>query len=85
MLASEFPLLMNSRSSLPRLVTLCDQTPSTPFDVVHKARLKLSKTDVAVKVQHPGAEHLMMVDIRNRQAMALFCKISKQLFYIISC
>jgi predicted unusual protein kinase regulating ubiquinone biosynthesis (AarF/ABC1/UbiB family) len=34
MLASEFPLLLNNRSSLPRLVTLCDQTPSTPFDVV---------------------------------------------------
>jgi aarF domain-containing kinase len=34
MLASESPLLLNSRSSLPRLVTLCDQTPSTPFDVV---------------------------------------------------
>ncbi|KAL5673054.1 hypothetical protein ACJX0J_017360, partial [Zea mays] len=39
---------------------------------VHRARLKLSNTDVAVKVQHPGAEHLMMVDIRNMQAMALF-------------
>lgn len=65
---------------------------------MHRARLKLSKTDVAVKVsnafmfsvsnhlksqfvhnelgidqvQHPGAEHLMMVDIRNMQAMALF-------------
>jgi aarF domain-containing kinase len=24
------------------------------------------------QVQHPGAEHLMMVDIRNMQAMALF-------------
>ncbi|AQL02123.1 Inosine triphosphate pyrophosphatase [Zea mays] len=34
MLASEFPLLLNNRSSLPRLVTLCDQTPSMPFDVV---------------------------------------------------
>uniref|UniRef100_A0A0D3EXJ2 Protein kinase domain-containing protein n=1 Tax=Oryza barthii TaxID=65489 RepID=A0A0D3EXJ2_9ORYZ len=39
---------------------------------VHRARLKLSKTDVAVKVQHPGAEKLMMVDIRNMQAFALF-------------
>ncbi|OEL25363.1 hypothetical protein BAE44_0013619 [Dichanthelium oligosanthes] len=87
-----------------RLVTLCDNAPATPFDVVrdvvekqfgknfddifeffdvepvgsasiaqvHRARLKLSKTDVAVKVQHPGAEHLMMVDIQNMQAMALF-------------
>uniref|UniRef100_A0A804MPH5 Uncharacterized protein n=1 Tax=Zea mays TaxID=4577 RepID=A0A804MPH5_MAIZE len=85
MLASEFPLLLNNRSSLPRLVTLCDQTPSTPFDVVrnvvekqlgknfddmfeffdvepvgsasiaqvHRARLKLSKTDVVVKVNGP--------------------------------
>jgi aarF domain-containing kinase len=24
------------------------------------------------QVQHPGAEHLMMVDIRNMQAFALF-------------
>lgn len=24
------------------------------------------------QVQHPGAEHLMKVDIRNMQAMALF-------------
>ncbi|KAL6613986.1 hypothetical protein ACP70R_036256 [Stipagrostis hirtigluma subsp. patula] len=39
---------------------------------VHRARLKSSKTDVAVKVQHPGAERLMMVDIRNMQAFALF-------------
>lgn len=70
---------------------------------MHRARLKLSKTDVAVKVrisiscfiilsccllcfmwpiclwqsgtlqvQHPGAEKLMMVDIRNMQAFALF-------------
>ncbi|VAH82585.1 unnamed protein product [Triticum turgidum subsp. durum] len=39
---------------------------------VHRARLKSSKTDVAVKVQHPGAEQLMMVDIRNMQAFALF-------------
>ncbi|BAB90550.1 ABC transporter-like protein [Oryza sativa Japonica Group] len=87
-----------------RLVTLCDNAPATPIDVVrdvvekqfgksfddifecfdvepvgsasiaqvHRARLKLSKTDVAVKVQHPGAEKLMMVDIRNMQAFALF-------------
>ncbi|KAK3166258.1 hypothetical protein QOZ80_1AG0043440 [Eleusine coracana subsp. coracana] len=39
---------------------------------VHRARLKLSRTDVAVKVQHPGAEQLMMVDIRNMQAFAQF-------------
>uniref|UniRef100_A0ACD5XER5 Uncharacterized protein n=1 Tax=Avena sativa TaxID=4498 RepID=A0ACD5XER5_AVESA len=39
---------------------------------VHRARLKSSMTDVAVKVQHPGAERLMMVDIRNMQAFALF-------------
>ncbi|KAL5223340.1 hypothetical protein ABZP36_028053 [Zizania latifolia] len=39
---------------------------------VHRARLKFSKTDVAVKVQHPGAERLMMVDIQNMQAFALF-------------
>ncbi|RHN63406.1 putative cadmium-transporting ATPase [Medicago truncatula] len=32
---------------------------------VHKARLKGDKSDVVVKVQHPGVQDLMMTDIRN--------------------
>ncbi|KAK9090214.1 hypothetical protein Sjap_023391 [Stephania japonica] len=39
---------------------------------VHRARLKGSKEDVAVKVQHPGIEDLMMTDIHNLQAFALY-------------
>ncbi|ONM35464.1 Protein kinase superfamily protein [Zea mays] len=54
-----------------KMYSLCSELGGL-FLKVHRARLKLSNTDVAVKVQHPGAEHLMMVDIRNMQAMALF-------------
>ncbi|KAG1358899.1 putative aarF domain-containing protein kinase 1-like [Cocos nucifera] len=39
---------------------------------VHRARLRREKTDVAVKVQHPGVQQLMMIDIRNVQAFVLF-------------
>uniref|UniRef100_A0A7C8Z649 ABC1 atypical kinase-like domain-containing protein n=2 Tax=Opuntia streptacantha TaxID=393608 RepID=A0A7C8Z649_OPUST len=87
-----------------RLVTLCDQAPPTPYEVVrhvvekelggnisemfdtfeeiplgsasiaqvHRARLKGSKGDVVVKVQHPGVLELMMTDIRNMQAFAFY-------------
>ncbi|KAJ0713137.1 putative ABC-type Cd(2+) transporter [Helianthus annuus] len=87
-----------------RLVTLCDQAPGTPSDVVrlilenelgktvddvferfdwdpigsasiaqvHRARLKGDKKDVVVKVQHPGVQDLMMTDLRNLQAFALY-------------
>ncbi|PIA25184.1 hypothetical protein AQUCO_12300018v1 [Aquilegia coerulea] len=39
---------------------------------VHRARLKGAKGDVAVKVQHPGVQDLMMVDIHNLQAFASY-------------
>ncbi|KAJ4974635.1 hypothetical protein NE237_007809 [Protea cynaroides] len=39
---------------------------------VHRARLRGTKRDVAVKVQHPGVQDLMMTDIRNLQAFALY-------------
>ncbi|KMS97169.1 hypothetical protein BVRB_7g178320 [Beta vulgaris subsp. vulgaris] len=87
-----------------RLVTLCDQAPPTPYEVVrivvekelgesiselfdqfdanplgsasiaqvHRARLKGNINDVVVKVQHPGVQELMMTDIRNLQAFALY-------------
>lgn len=87
-----------------RLVTLCDQAPATPYNViravlekeldqnldelfesfdvdplgsasiaqVHRARLKGDKKDVVVKVQHPGVQELMMTDIHNLQAFALY-------------
>ncbi|XP_054807134.1 uncharacterized protein LOC129309548 isoform X2 [Prosopis cineraria] len=39
---------------------------------VHKAKLKGDKNDVVVKVQHPGVQDLMMTDIHNLQAFALY-------------
>ncbi|CAI9757363.1 unnamed protein product [Fraxinus pennsylvanica] len=39
---------------------------------VHRARFKGYKNDVVVKVQHPGVQALMMTDIRNLQAFALY-------------
>ncbi|XP_057744105.1 protein ACTIVITY OF BC1 COMPLEX KINASE 8, chloroplastic isoform X3 [Arachis stenosperma] len=39
---------------------------------VHKARLRGDKSDVVVKVQHPGVQDLMMTDLRNLQAFALY-------------
>ncbi|XP_060172223.1 uncharacterized protein LOC132603261 isoform X2 [Lycium barbarum] len=87
-----------------RLVTLCDQAPATPYNVikavlekelsrnvdelferfdvdplgsasiaqVHRAKLKGDKKDIVVKVQHPGVQELMMTDIHNLQAFALY-------------
>lgn len=87
-----------------RLVTLCDQAPSTPHHVlrqvlekelgqsveelfetfephplgsasiaqVHRAKLRGFASDVAVKVQHPGVQDLMMTDIRNLQIFASY-------------
>ncbi|XP_010536650.1 PREDICTED: uncharacterized protein LOC104811604 [Tarenaya hassleriana] len=50
-----------------------DENPigSASIAQVHRARLKGDKSDVAVKVQHPGVEKLMMTDIRNLQVFAL--------------
>ncbi|KAL6174997.1 hypothetical protein ACLB2K_051640 [Fragaria x ananassa] len=39
---------------------------------VHRARLRGDKSDIVVKVQHPGVQDLMMTDIRNLQAFALY-------------
>lgn len=49
-----------------------DPVGSASIAQVHRARLRYAKTDVAVKVQHPGVEQLMMIDIRNLQAFVLF-------------
>ncbi|XP_073004097.1 uncharacterized protein [Typha latifolia] len=49
-----------------------DPVGSASIAQVHRARLKCTKTDVAVKVQHPGVHHLMMIDIQNVQAFVLF-------------
>ncbi|KAI4343655.1 hypothetical protein L6164_010977 [Bauhinia variegata] len=45
---------------------------SASIGQVHKARLRGDKNDVVVKVQHPGVQDLMMTDIHNLQAFALY-------------
>lgn len=49
-----------------------DPLGSASIAQVHLARLKGDKSDVVVKVQHPGVQELMMTDIRNLQAFALY-------------
>ncbi|KAF9609339.1 hypothetical protein IFM89_015594 [Coptis chinensis] len=51
---------------------------------VHRARLKGAKGDVAVKVQHPGGQDLMMTDIHNLQAFALYLQKSDIKFDLFS-
>ncbi|KAI6675457.1 hypothetical protein NL676_003363 [Syzygium grande] len=48
-----------------------DPLGSASIAQVHRARLKGDKSDIVVKVQHPGVQELMMTDIRNLQAFAL--------------
>ncbi|XP_023635247.1 uncharacterized aarF domain-containing protein kinase 1 isoform X1 [Capsella rubella] len=51
---------------------------------VHRARVKCDKRDVVVKVQHPGVEKLMMIDIRNLQLFALFMQKTDLKFDLFS-
>ncbi|PON85296.1 UbiB domain containing protein [Trema orientale] len=70
-----------------RLVTLCDQAPATPFGIVqhvHRARLKGDKNEIIVKVQHPGIQDLMMTDIHNLQAFALYVQKTDIMFDLYS-
>ncbi|KAJ7956094.1 Protein kinase superfamily protein [Quillaja saponaria] len=49
-----------------------DPLGSASIAQVHRARLRGDKSDIVVKVQHPGVQDLMMTDIRNLQAFALY-------------
>ncbi|KAK1363238.1 AarF domain-containing kinase [Heracleum sosnowskyi] len=49
-----------------------DALGSASIAQVHRARLRGDKIDVAVKVQHPGVQDLMMTDLRNLKAFALY-------------
>ncbi|KAH7528274.1 hypothetical protein FEM48_Zijuj05G0055100 [Ziziphus jujuba var. spinosa] len=49
-----------------------DPLGSASIAQVHRARLKGDKSDIVVKVQHPGVQELMMTDIHNLQAFALY-------------
>ncbi|CAM6128703.1 unnamed protein product [Calypogeia fissa] len=51
---------------------------------VHKARLKGGTSDVAVKVQHPGAHELMMTDIRNQKLFARVLQKTDLKFDLVS-
>ncbi|KAG7019721.1 putative aarF domain-containing protein kinase 1 [Cucurbita argyrosperma subsp. argyrosperma] len=61
-------------TSLGEVFETFDPEPlgSASIAQVHRARLRGDKNDVVVKVQHPGTEDLMMTDIRNLQAFALY-------------
>ncbi|KAL2243002.1 uncharacterized protein LOC105158019 [Sesamum indicum] len=60
--------------SVDELFDRFDTNPlgSASIAQVHRARLKGDKIDVVVKIQHPGVQDLMMTDIRNLQAFALY-------------
>ncbi|XP_073048487.1 uncharacterized protein [Primulina eburnea] len=60
--------------SMDELFERFDVNPlgSASIAQVHRARLKGEKSDIVVKVQHPGVHSLMMTDIRNMQAFALY-------------
>ncbi|KAI3773565.1 hypothetical protein L1987_48095 [Smallanthus sonchifolius] len=51
-----------------------DPIDSASIAQVHRARLKGDKNDFVVKVQHPSVQDLMMTDLRNLKAFALFIK-----------
>ncbi|XP_075505096.1 uncharacterized protein LOC142542375 isoform X3 [Primulina tabacum] len=60
--------------SMDELFERFDVNPlgSASIAQVHRARLKGEKSDIVVKVQHPGVHSLMMTDIHNMQAFALY-------------
>ncbi|MQL83234.1 hypothetical protein Taro_015720 [Colocasia esculenta] len=58
--------------------------PSLWKATVHRARVRGAKSDVAVKVQHPGVYRLMMTDIRNLQSFALFLQKTEIKFDLFS-
>ncbi|XP_051115905.1 uncharacterized protein LOC127241058 [Andrographis paniculata] len=60
--------------SVDKLFERFDTNPlgSASIAQVHRARLRGDKHDVVVKIQHPGVQDLMMTDIHNLQAFALY-------------
>ncbi|XP_047316864.1 aarF domain-containing protein kinase 1 [Impatiens glandulifera] len=60
--------------SVDELFERFDDIPlgSASIAQVHRARLRGDKQDIVVKVQHPGIQDIMMTDIRNLQAFALY-------------
>uniref|UniRef100_A0A1D1Y177 Putative aarF domain-containing protein kinase 1 n=1 Tax=Anthurium amnicola TaxID=1678845 RepID=A0A1D1Y177_9ARAE len=61
-----------------------DPVGSASIAQVHRARVRGVKSDVAVKVQHPGVHRLMMTDIHNLQSFALFLQKTEIKFDLFS-
>ncbi|KAG9446405.1 hypothetical protein H6P81_012533 [Aristolochia fimbriata] len=61
-----------------------DPVGSASIAQVHRARIRGGGRDVAVKVQHPGIQELMMTDIHNLQAFALFLQKTDIKFDLLS-
>ncbi|CAN6449240.1 unnamed protein product [Victoria cruziana] len=74
------------RGNFDELFERFDQAPigSASIAQVHRARMRGGKSDVAVKVQHPGVQELMMTDIRNLRAFATFLQNTDVKFDLIS-
>lgn len=51
---------------------------------VHRGRLRADCREVAVKVQHPGSEALMMQDLRNHRNFAAFLQKFELPFDLLS-
>lgn len=51
---------------------------------VHRARIKGATSDVAVKVQHPGVQEIMMTDIRNLKTFAAYLQKTDIKFDLVS-
>ncbi|XP_057817179.1 uncharacterized protein LOC131030391 isoform X3 [Cryptomeria japonica] len=54
------------------------------FLKVHRARIQGEKSDVAVKVQHPGVQELMMTDIQNLKSFAAYLQKTELKFDLVS-
>ncbi|XP_068667368.1 uncharacterized protein [Aristolochia californica] len=61
-----------------------DPVGSASIAQVHRARIRGGAIDVAVKVQHPGVQELMMTDIHNLHAFALFLQNTDIKFDLLS-
>jgi aarF domain-containing kinase len=71
-------MLITTAILLPYVTTIASLTQ------VHKATLLSSGEVVAVKVQYPGAERVMMSDLTNLKALAAFLQKFELNFDILS-
>jgi predicted unusual protein kinase regulating ubiquinone biosynthesis (AarF/ABC1/UbiB family) len=67
----------------PMLPRQSNQVRVEPVQV-HRGRLRADHREVAVKVQHPGSEALMMQDLRNHRNFAAFLQKFELPFDLLS-